>query len=98
MKRSEHLHQLIKSLSKSEKRSFKLFANRHTIGEKNNYIQLFDAIDKQENYDEAILIKKLKDKKLTDNLSSVKVQLYNLILKNLRQYNPTNKTTYELRM
>jgi hypothetical protein len=98
MKRSEHLHQLIKSLSKSEKRSFKLFANRHTIGEKNNYIQLFDAIDKQEQYDEAILIKKLKDEKLTNNLSSVKVQLYNLILKNLRQYNPTNKTTYELRM
>ncbi len=98
MKRSEHLHQLIKSLSKSEKRSFKLFANRHTIGDKNNYIQLFDAIDKQEDYDESLLIKKLKDKKLTDNLSSVKVQLYNLILKNLRQYNPTNKTVYELRM
>ncbi|MDB4534642.1 hypothetical protein N9242_07210, partial [Vicingaceae bacterium] len=39
-----------------------------------------------------------KDKKLTNNLSSVKVQLYNLILKNLRQYNPTNRTVYELRM
>ena len=98
MKRSKHLFQLIKSLSKSEKRSFKLFANRNTIGEKNNYIQLFDVIDKQDKYDEALLIKKLKDPKLTKNLSSVKVQLYNLILKNLRQYNATNKTIYHLRM
>lgn len=98
MKRSEHLFQLIKSLSKSEKRSFKLYANRHTIGDKNNYIQLFDAIDKQEKHDEKLLIKKLKDPKLINSLSSIKVQLYNLILKNLRQYNPTNKITYHLRM
>ena len=98
MKRSEHLFQLIKSLSKSEKRSFKLFANRHTIGDKNNYIELFDAIEKQIVYDEALLVKKIKDQKLVNNISSIKVQLYNLILKSLRQYNSGDKASYEIRM
>ena len=49
---SEELFQLIKSLSKQEKRYFKLYASRHVIGEKNKYVQLFDAIDKQAAYNE----------------------------------------------
>ena len=98
MKRSDHLFQLVKSLSKSEKRSFKLYAKRHTIGGKNNYILLFDAIDRQDEYDEIDLIKKIKEKKLIDNLSSIKVQLYNLILKCLRQNNTSHKAIYEIRM
>ncbi len=49
---SNQLFQLIKSLNKSEKRYFNLYASRHTIGEKNNYVILFEAIDKQIEYDE----------------------------------------------
>jgi hypothetical protein len=97
MAKSEYLHHLIKSLSKSEKRYFKIFASRHTIGEKNKYVELFDAIDKQEQYNEKIILKKFAKTKLADNLSSVKVHLTNLILKSLRQFNGNNKKKYDVR-
>ena len=50
--KKEPLHGLIRSLTSSEKRFFKLFANRNTQGKENKYILLFDAISKQETYDE----------------------------------------------
>ena len=46
------LFDLVKSMSKSEKRYFKLMSSRHTIGDENNYVRLFDFLDKQEEYDE----------------------------------------------
>ena len=55
MKPSAELFDLVKSLSKSEKRFFKLSSSLQT-GEK-NYLQIFDAIEKQPNYDEAALKK-----------------------------------------
>lgn len=53
---SEDLFILIKSLRASEKRYFKVFSKRHTIGESNNYLALFDAIDRQKKYDEEKLL------------------------------------------
>ncbi len=50
MKPSTELFQLIKSLSKSEKRYFKLTSSLQS-GEK-NYMKLFDAIEAQYEYDE----------------------------------------------
>ena len=55
---SEDLHKLIKSLSQSEKRFFKIYASRHVIGEQNNYVQLFDAIANQKNYNEKAIKEK----------------------------------------
>lgn len=91
------MFQLIKSLSKSEKRYFKIFASRHTIGDENLYVKLFDAIDKQSEYDEDAIRKKFKGTKLAKNLSSVKVHLTNLILRSLRQFNGTSKKKYDVR-
>ncbi len=59
-KASNSLHELIKSLNKSEKRYFKVFSSRHTIGEENSYIKLFDFIDKMDEYDEEELFKCFK--------------------------------------
>ena len=56
----EALFELIKSLSKSEKRYFKLLSSRHTIGDENNYVKLFDFIDKQTTYDEGVIFKEFK--------------------------------------
>jgi hypothetical protein len=50
MKPSTELHDLIKSLTKSEKRFFKLHSSLQS-GDK-NYLRIFDAIDKQKVYDE----------------------------------------------
>ena len=81
-KSSSDLFDLIKSLKQSEKRYFKIFSERHVIGEKNNYVMLFDAIDNMAEYDELALIKSnpfLKESLLSDQ----KYHLYGLILKSL---------------
>jgi hypothetical protein len=85
IKNSEHLFFLIKSLSKAEKRSFKLFVQQHARDGKNNYTLLFDAIDRMDKYDHKVLVKSMEGKMLTKNISTIKVQLNELILRSLRQ-------------
>ncbi|UKN00788.1 hypothetical protein K6119_13725 [Paracrocinitomix mangrovi] len=82
-KASSHLFDLIHNLNKSEKRYFKVFSSRHTIGEENGYIKLFDFIDKMEEYDEDIIFKHFKGKALLNKFSITKARLYNNILKSL---------------
>lgn len=97
MKNSEHLFFLIKSLSKAEKRSFKLSAKSNVNNGENNYTLLFDAIDRMNTYDHEVLVKKLKGKIRTDNISTLKVQLNNMILKSLRANNTMDDPRAELR-
>ncbi|MDG1476085.1 MAG: hypothetical protein P8Q14_02975 [Vicingaceae bacterium] len=84
MKPSTELFQLIKSLSKSEKRYFKLSSSLQS-GEK-NYMKLFDAIEVQEEYDEAGLKNKFSNETFIKHLPSEKNHLYSLILKSLRGF------------
>lgn len=84
MKPSHDLFQLIKSLTKSEKRFFKLFSSLQT-GEK-NYFKLFDYIEQQSSYDEKKLKEHFKEERFIRHLPSEKNHLYKLILKSLRQY------------
>ena len=58
---SDALFQLIKSLEKSEKRNFKLYITRNSSSVDLKSIQLFDAMDKMEEYDEAQLLNKNKN-------------------------------------
>lgn len=98
MKNSEHLFYLIKSLTKAEKRSFKLFAKNNSKGSANNYTILFDAIDKMDKYDHELLIKRLKGKIDASNISTIKVQLNNLILKSIRSSNSIESLNSEIRL
>ena len=52
MNKSPALFQLIKSLKQAEKRYFKIFAAKNTKGNDNNYLKLFEAIEKEKIYDE----------------------------------------------
>ena len=80
---SDTLFQLVKSLKKSEKRNFKLYAKRNTASEDLKIIYLFDALDKMEVYDEAGLL--AKNRRLTkQQLSNTKAHLYKQILSSLR--------------
>ena len=83
---STDLFHLIQAMTKSEKRYFKLFSSFQS-GNK-VYIRLFNAIVKQENYDEEKLKKQLK----ISAFPTVKTYLYNLIMRSLRsqQQNPSN--------
>ena len=85
-KASHHLFDLIKSLSKSEKRYFKLYSSRHTIGEENGYLRLFDFIDRMDTYQEDLIYMHFKDQPLLNKFSITKARLYNNILKSLNAY------------
>ncbi|HEY8397075.1 MAG TPA: hypothetical protein VIK80_03985 [Flavihumibacter sp.] len=76
------LFQLIKTLEKSEKRNFKLYVTRNTSSENLKVIELFDALDKLSEYDEAALLKKTPGIK-KQQLSNLKAHLYRSILSSL---------------
>ncbi|PWJ45008.1 hypothetical protein [Sediminitomix flava] len=79
---TEHLFQLIKSLTKSEKRSFKLYAQRTSNKEGMKFIQLFDVLDKSDHYDEKVILEKTNIKKA--QLSNLKAHLYKQLLTSLK--------------
>lgn len=85
-KPSKDLFNLIKSLTVSEKGYFVKFAKRHIIGEENNYLRLFDAINEQEVYDEDALKEKFKGEKFVKQFTTAKNYLLNMILKSLESY------------
>lgn len=77
---NESLHELIRYLSKSEKRYFKIVSSRHTIGEENNYIVLFDYLEKQEVYSEEALFKHFEGEAFLNKFSVTKKRLYDHIM------------------
>jgi len=87
MKPTDDLFQLIHSLSKSEKGYFKKFCAIHAPGQERSYLKLFQAIARQETYNEAALKQSLQEESFLHYLSTAKNYLHSLILKSLRSYN-----------
>jgi len=85
-KNTDPLFQIIKSLTKAEKRYFKLHVNKQIAGEDTKFLKLFDLIDKQKDYDESKILEKEKSIK-SQQLSNLKAHLYKQILQNLRNLN-----------
>ena len=94
---SDILFRFIKSLSPTEKRYFKLFASRHTIGNKNEYLKMFEAIDKMEAYDEAALRKTFRRLKAKNSFSIAKNRLYETILRSLDAFHSESSVDVQLR-
>jgi hypothetical protein len=84
MAKKGSLFLLIKSLSKSEKRYLRLYAGMS--GRSVNYLELFDAMDKQTVFDEEEIRQKFKGKKFVSQLHVTKIYLTELILKALKNY------------
>lgn len=80
---ADPLFQLIRSLQKAEKRNFKLYIQRNSANKDLKLIQLFDAMDRMQDYDEALLLKKLPSIK-KQQVSNTKAYLYKQILNSLR--------------
>ena len=87
---SNAIHELIQSLTKSEKRYFKVVSSRHTIGEENNYIKLFDYIDQQEAYDETALFLNFEGESFLNKFSITKNRLYESIMKALSAFHSSS--------
>ncbi len=77
-----NLFDLIKAMTKSEKRQFKLFSGRFEKNINSNFMALFNALDKMKVYDEDEILKKMNISK--KQLSNTKANLYRQILISLR--------------
>ncbi|MFY0592089.1 hypothetical protein [Roseivirga sp.] len=90
------LFELIKSLTKSEKRSFKIYAKRSGSTNEAKFLRLFDAMDKLDQYDEVYLKKRLVDAN-DAQFANLKSHLYGQILASLRLSNLKYDIDIELR-
>jgi hypothetical protein len=93
---NEALFDLIKSMSKSEKRYFKLMSSRHTIGAENNYVRIFDHLDKQSEYDEDLLFQEFKGEAFLNRFSITKKRLYDHILGALDSYHSSSSVEAQI--
>lgn len=82
MKHANKLYNLIHTLSKQEKKSFK----KYKQGKNSIYLQLFDALVKTKHYEEATFKKKYAKASFITNFSFQKNYLYNAILDFLNDY------------
>lgn len=86
MAAQDELFDLIKSMTRSEKRYFKVNATKSGDA-KSNYLLLFEAIDEQtDEYDEALLKTKYSKKPFVKYLPAEKTQLREQIMKHLRSF------------
>jgi hypothetical protein len=81
-KAQEPVFLLVKSLTKAQKRQFKLFASRIDGHKDAKFIQLFDFLDKVDGYDEKELSKQSFVSK--PQLANLKSHLYRQLLTSLR--------------
>lgn len=84
----DHLFLLIKSLTKSEKRQFKLYVGRLDVNQDSKFLNLFNFLDKAKKYDESAILKLGILKK--QQLANVKAHLYKQLLISLK-LNPTHQ-------
>lgn len=74
---------LVKSLTKAEKRHFKLYVNRLSGADDILFMQLFNAMDKHQEYQEEVILQKVPAIK-RQQLSNLKRHLYSQLLTSLR--------------
>ncbi|SFQ73963.1 hypothetical protein [Hymenobacter arizonensis] len=92
---SDPVFQLIKSLTRSEKRHFRLFANRQGSTDGLKFLQLFDALDAAPHYDdERVLAQCPAIKKV--QLANLKANLYRQLLASLRMYHAVQNLDIQL--
>ncbi|MFB9053424.1 hypothetical protein ACFFVB_10085 [Formosa undariae] len=84
----DNLFLLVKSLTKSEKRQFKLYVGRLGVNNDSKFLNLFNILDKLSVYDEDFILKNGDVKK--QQLANVKAHLYKQILISLK-LNPSHQ-------
>jgi hypothetical protein len=84
--RSDQLFNLVKALSKSEKRFFKLYASRLNNSSDKKFVVLFNAVEKQKIYDEKKIL--LQEPSLhPSQFPNLKIHLYYQVLKAVKLCN-----------
>lgn len=94
--KTDDLIQLIISLTRAEKRHFRLFVRRNQSSDDILFLQLFDFLDKYKEYDETLILKKLPAIKKRQ-LSNLKAHLYKQLLTSLRLLNKNHNEDIQIR-
>ena len=81
--KTDDLVQLINSLTRAEKRHFRLFVKRNQSSDDILFLQLFDFLEKRREYEEEAILRKLPEIK-KQQLSNLKAHLYKQLLTSLR--------------
>lgn len=93
---SDQLFRLIKAMTPSEKRYFKIFFSKGNTPGDAKFIKLFNLIDKQTDYDETKILEAEKSFK-SSQISNLKAHLYRQVLQSLNNYNPDNDVEIRIR-
>jgi len=89
------LHQLIHSMSPTEKGYFRKFQAGYRVKEAKVYDYLFDLLEEMESPNDELILKAMKNR--CKNLQSTRAYLYQQILKSLRNYNSKKNIHFDFR-
>lgn len=93
--KQEPVFDLIKCMSKAQKRNFKLYATRLSGNQDAKFLTLFDFLDSCDEYDEAKVLQRCPIKK--EQLPNMKAHLYKQILVSIRLLNVQHSEPMQLR-
>jgi len=94
--KQEAVLDLVKCMSKAEKRNFKLYAGRLAGNEESKFIALFNYLDSAQEYDEAKVLQRCPNIKKVQ-LPNLKAHLYKQILVSIKLLNVQHSLPMQLR-
>lgn len=94
---TDHLHRLIRSMSRAERRYFKLFAERHMVGGQSLHSALFDVIAAQPVYDEQAIRSRFKGAAFLRRYTVTKHRLYDNVLASLEAFHANGSMEARMR-
>ncbi len=97
MNTSNELFRLIATMSKQEKRYFKLYTSFYSKEQGSSRLRLFDIIDREKPASDAALLALVQNEPFATYLAWIKNQLTDLILSSLASYHTESKPDFELR-
>ena len=95
VRQSRKLFDVVKSLSKNEKRYVKLFITKNSPVSSEERIRLFDSLNRMEAYDENVLTKNTGIR--SEDLAGEKRNLYKSIMKGMRVYHTSRNAKTRLK-
>ncbi len=96
MQTQDLLFQLVKGMSRAEKRHFNIFARSYQGKSKNHTVKLFAAYDKLDSFNAAALAHAVRNESFAAYLSALKYQLLNLVLDSLARHDHDGTVVGEL--
>jgi len=87
---SDHVHRLIRSMTGSEKRYFKVYTSRQAPGSHREQQALFDAFAALQVYDEQFILGRFKGKRSLNQFTTIRHRLYDAVLRSLHAFHMEN--------